>query len=200
MELVKVTKNGVLATDLYNFLFQNIDSPTPFNKWIRRRVNEYGFVEDIDFQTFLSKSTGGRKLTDFAMTIDMAKELSMVEKTDIGRRARKYFIKCEKIARRTEAVRLAGIETRKTLTDKIDDSNENDRMHGHAYSTYTKFAYKLCGINYIKQDNFRDTLTADQLRQVENAEGMIKSMLDMGKEYQEIKGMLSPIFEIKGVK
>ena len=93
--------------------------------------------------------------------------------------------------------RLAGILTRKTLTDRIDDSGENDRMHGYGYSNYTFLVYKLCNIEYTKQENFRDTLTPDQLESVENAESMIKSMLNMGKEYSDIKNMLSPIFSDK---
>lgn len=95
------------------------------------------------------------------------------------------------------AQRLAGIEVRKTLTDRIDDSGENNRMHGYGYSNYTMLAYKLCDIEYIKQENFRDTLNADQLDRVKNVEDMIKILLTMNKEYKEIKDVLGPIFNTK---
>ena len=89
---------------------------------------------------------------------------------------------------------MVGIETRKTLTDKIKDSGENDRMHGFAYSGYTKLVYKLCGIKYKKIDNFRDTLTIEELERVKNVESMIKPLLEIKKEYSEIKDILYPIF------
>jgi len=196
MEIVKVTKDGVDARELYEFLGVH----HRYRDWIKNTIRDYRFKEGEDFCTFFSESSGGRPSKEYTLSLDMAKELSMVAKTEKGRKARKYFIKCEKIARRTEAIMLAGIETRKTLTDKIKDSNENERMHGHAYSTYTKLAYKLCGIEFVKQENFRDTLTKEQLAKVENAEGMIKAMLDMGKEYQSIKGALSPIFDVEKIE
>ena len=195
MELIKITNNGVSAKELYDFLFQNVEKPTPFSMWIKRRITDYGFKSKDDFITYLLESSGGRKLTDYSITIDMAKELAMIEKTDIGKKVRKYFIKCESSIRKTEAIRLAGIEMRKTLTDRIDESGENDRMHGHGYSNYTKLTYKLCGVEYKKQDNFRDTLTPAELKRVEDVEAMIKVFLNMDKEYQEIKDVLSPIFK-----
>ena len=195
MELVKITNNGVSAKDLYDFLFQNQENKTKFSMWIKRRIVDYKFVEDVDFVPFLGKSTGGRKIEDYAMSVYMAKHLAMVEKTDIGFEVRDYFIKCEEIARQTEIVRLAGKEIRKTLTEKIKDTKENERMKGFGYSSYTKLAYKLCDIEYKKQANFRGTLKPEQLKQVKNAERMIKSMLDMGNQYLEIKNVLSPIFD-----
>ena len=60
---------------------------TPVHKWIGRRVEEYGFEEGEDFRTVLSK-TGGRPRQDYMITLDMAKELAMVERTQIGRMTR----------------------------------------------------------------------------------------------------------------
>ena len=172
MELIKITNNGVSAKELYDFLFQNVENPTPFSMWIKRRIGEYGFENKKDFVTYLLESTGGRKFKDYSISLDMAKELAMVEKTDIGKDARKYFIKCESIARKTESI----------------------RMHGFAYSGYTKLVYKLCGIKYKKIDNFRDTLTIEELERVKNVESMIKPLLEIKKEYSEIKDILYPIF------
>ena len=57
---------------------------------------EYGFVEGEDFFTNLLKSTGGRPSTDHALTIDTAKEICMLQRTEIGRTIRRYFIETEK--------------------------------------------------------------------------------------------------------
>ncbi len=68
---------------------------TPYHKWITRRISEYGFVEGDDYLIATTK-TKGRPRTDYFVTLDMAKELAMVERTDKGREARRYFIECEK--------------------------------------------------------------------------------------------------------
>jgi phage anti-repressor protein len=80
-----------------------------FNGWITRRVDEYSFLEGVDFVTSEGsgrgftensvKPSGGRPRKDYHLTLDMAKELSMVERTPKGREARRYFIECERIAR-----------------------------------------------------------------------------------------------------
>jgi phage anti-repressor protein len=82
---------------------------THFAKWIQARIIEYDFVEGIDFkqQEVLFKKEknpqGGRPLTDYLLTLDMAKELAMVERTPRGRQIRQYFIECEKQLRDSAA-------------------------------------------------------------------------------------------------
>ncbi|MDO4693654.1 MAG: antA/AntB antirepressor family protein [Eikenella sp.] len=69
-----------------------------FATWIVERIKEYGFIENQDF-TIISqngeKIGRGRPTTDYHLTLDMAKELAMVEKTEVGRQVRRYFIQCE---------------------------------------------------------------------------------------------------------
>lgn len=99
-ELIKVDQkeigadvvSAVSARELHAFL----EIKTEFKDWASRRIKEYGFIEGRDFCSFLSESSGGRPSKEYAITLDMAKELAMVEKTDKGREARKYFIECEK--------------------------------------------------------------------------------------------------------
>lgn len=82
----------VNARELHSFL----EVRTAFKDWIDRRISEYGFEEGVDFCSFLSESTGGRPSKEYAITIETAKELAMVERNDKGREARKYFIECER--------------------------------------------------------------------------------------------------------
>ncbi|UDL03982.1 antA/AntB antirepressor family protein [Marinobacter sp. CA1] len=96
-----------------------------FNDWISRRIAEYGFSAGEDFYSELSKSTGGRRRREFCVTLDMAKELSMVERNDRGRQARRYFIECEKRLRQVapedaasigeETIGVAGLQKLKAL-------------------------------------------------------------------------------------
>ena len=85
----------VSARELHAFL----EVTTKFADWIKNRINEYDFVENQDFISFsenLEKPTGGRPSQEYYITLDMAKELSMVERNDKGKQARRYFIECEK--------------------------------------------------------------------------------------------------------
>lgn len=95
-ELIKITTDGqgskvVSARELYEYL----EVKTKFPDWCRRMF-EYGFEEGKDFISILGKSTGGRPDTDYALTIDTAKEIAMLQRTEKGKRVRQYFIECEK--------------------------------------------------------------------------------------------------------
>ena len=72
-ELIKINYNNerptVLGRDLHEFL----EVKTAYKDWFPRMC-EYGFVEGIDFCSFLSESTGGRPSQDHQLTIEMAKE------------------------------------------------------------------------------------------------------------------------------
>lgn len=85
----------VNARELHAFL-ENRDM---FANWIKDRIEQYGFVENQDFVRYLENSKkplGGRPSMEYALSLDMAKELSMVERNAKGKQARQYFIDCEK--------------------------------------------------------------------------------------------------------
>ena len=98
-ELIKttgITLNGdkitaVNARDLWKFL----ESKQEFANWIKDRVEKYRFVEGKDFLINFSKSLG-RPSKEYLISLDMAKELAMVENNERGRQARQYFIEVEK--------------------------------------------------------------------------------------------------------
>ncbi|WPM80991.1 antA/AntB antirepressor family protein [Brucella pseudintermedia] len=90
----------VNARDLHEFLEVGVR----FNDWIARRIAEYGFEEGKDFYSELSKtSSGGRPSREYHISLDMAKELSMVERNKKGKQARQYFIECERRAKQIVA-------------------------------------------------------------------------------------------------
>ncbi|WP_297638601.1 antA/AntB antirepressor family protein [uncultured Clostridium sp.] len=95
MELIKIKNekgvNLVSARELHKIL----ESKQDFTTWIKSRIEKYGFVEDEDFT--LHKFMEGKNWKhDYILKLDMAKELSMVENNDKGRKVRRYFIECEK--------------------------------------------------------------------------------------------------------
>ena len=100
MELIKLTKNEqgietVNARELHAFL----EVKTRFNDWIANRISEFGFTENKDYALFTENLVKGGKRKVFHISIDMAKELSMIERSDKGKQARLYFIECERIAK-----------------------------------------------------------------------------------------------------
>ena len=104
-ELIKIReKDGkqlVSARELYEFL----GATERFNSWFERYC-KYGFERNVDYtsvKTFAVVNNGAKKeIDDYAVTIDMAKELSMLQRTEKGKEARKYFIECEKELRNRE--------------------------------------------------------------------------------------------------
>jgi len=81
-----------------------------FTSWVKGRIAQYGFVEGDDYLVIDSIGTGndrfspergktskgGRPWIDYLITIDMGKELAMVERNEKGRQVRRYFIECER--------------------------------------------------------------------------------------------------------
>ena len=97
--------------------------------------------------------------------------------------------------------REKGIAVRQALTKAIQQSNENERMHGHAYSTYTDVIYKsLFGksakqlreeYGVSKNDNLRDYFSEEDLKKVQNAEMLVSSLIGYGWGYNEIKSFIT---------
>lgn len=98
-EVIKISENNgkrtVNARELHQFLGVGKD----FSSWIKERISKYDFIENQDFEVFTKigeNLSGGRPQIEYVLSIDMAKELSMVENNERGRMARRYFIECEK--------------------------------------------------------------------------------------------------------
>ena len=93
--------------------------------------------------------------------------------------------------------REKGIAVRQALTNALQLSQENERMHGHAYSTYTNIIYKAVfgkdakhlredyGIG--KKDNLRDFFSAEELKAVQSVEMVVSGLVDFGWGYDQIK-------------
>lgn len=102
--------------------------------------------------------------------------------------------------------REKGIAVRQSLTKALQQSTENERMHGHAYSTYTNCIYKvLFGMNANKlrehygvsrKSNLRDCFSAEELRAVQSMESMVSGLIDCGWGYDRIKSFI----EVTNVK
>lgn len=109
----------------------------------------------------------------------------------------KQFNAMEKILRGKLIEREKGIAVRQSLTKALQQSAENERMHGHAYSTYTNAIYKtLFGKNanqlreeygIDKKDNLRDSFGAEDLKAAQSMECLVSGLVDCGWGYDQIK-------------
>lgn len=95
-ELIKITehdgKKAVSARVLYEFL----EATERFSSW-SKRMFKYGFIENVDYVGCKEFNTlANQEITDYALTIECAKEISMLQRSEKGKQARQYFIECEK--------------------------------------------------------------------------------------------------------
>lgn len=96
-ELIKITTNEqgkklVSARELH----KGLEISERFNSWFKRML-QYGFEENIDYTGCKTFNTLARQeLQDYAITLDMAKEISMIQRSELGKKFRQYFIECEK--------------------------------------------------------------------------------------------------------
>lgn len=109
-ELIKVNyDNADRPTVSGRELWEALEVETPYKKWFDRMA-EYGFSENLDFWTNLSESTGGRPSTDHQLTIPMAKELCMLQRTEKGKFWRQYFINVEEKWNSPEAIMARALQ------------------------------------------------------------------------------------------
>lgn len=96
---------AVMGRDLHTFL----EVKTRYNDWFNNTL-QYGFLAGQDFYSISSKTStaGGRPRTDHVMTMDMAKEISMIQRSEKGKQAREYFIAVEKEHRTQQTPALPG--------------------------------------------------------------------------------------------
>lgn len=91
----------VVQTVNARLLHEFLEVGRDFSNWIKDRIESFKFVENLDYVLTVAK-IGERKnvkVTEYHLTLDMAKELSMVERNDKGKQARQYFIECERLAK-----------------------------------------------------------------------------------------------------
>ena len=108
-ELIRINFDSDRPTVSGRDLHAALEVKTAYKDWFPRMC-DYGFEEGTDFCSFLSESTGGRPATDHQLTIAMAKELCMIQRSQAGRKFRQYFIKVEEAWNSPEAVMARALQ------------------------------------------------------------------------------------------
>ena len=108
-ELIRINFESDRPTVSGRDLHAALEVKTAYKDWFPRMC-DYGFEEGTDFCSFLNESTGGRPATDHQLTIAMAKELCMIQRSEAGRKFRQYFIKVEEAWNSPEAVMARALQ------------------------------------------------------------------------------------------
>jgi len=207
-ELIKITYDGdkplVSARDLHEFL----EVETPYHKWFPRMA-EYGFVEGTDFSVtdiFVRNPNGGpQNLKDAALTIEMAKEICMLQRNERGKEARQYFIQLEKDWNSPEkvmarALRIAEEELSTLRVEYKALERDNSRLSTDLAAAQPKADYfdELVDRNLLT--NFRETAKQLQLGERE----FIHFLIEHKYLFRDKRGKLLPyndkndgLFEVK---
>ena len=109
-------------------LYEELQIQTPYSMWIKRML-DYGFVENIDYWTDNKKVTrqDGALMpqvqTDHYLTLDMAKEIAMIQRNEIGRKIRKYLIEVEKNWNKPEVVMARALKLANLQIESLKQTN-----------------------------------------------------------------------------
>ena len=209
-QIFETEVNGILiktvnARELHSFL----DIQTKFATWISNRISKYSFEENHDYLTVSKNLENGGRSIEYNITLDMAKELSMVENNEQGRLARRYFIECEKKLREVVSVKAKyqlGIINANTETDRMVALNEYEI--GYVKPLEKKVEEQAPKADYFDKlvdrnllTNFRDTAKEFKVGQ----KFFINFLLDNKYIFRDKKNKLKPyqnhidngLFELK---
>lgn len=125
-ELININYNSEQPTVLGRDLHEALEIQTPYHKWFPRMC-EYGFSKNIDYVVTdknVPNSNGGKQtVIDHQLTIPMAKEICMLQRSDKGREFRQYFIKIEEQWNTPEAVMARALKFANQKLAEIQQSN-----------------------------------------------------------------------------
>ena len=141
---VKDGKQLVSGRELHEYL----EIKTPYKQWFDRML-EYGFVEHQDFELVTRKCLTNNpknpwtEVTEHAITIDMAKELCMLQRNDKGKFTRQYFIKMEKVSKELVTYHETKL---KEITDRLDRTEKLIGLRTRTKFNYGKYIKNKMGI------------------------------------------------------
>ena len=122
-ELIKINYDSERPTVSGRDLHKALQVKTAYKDWFPRMC-EFGFTEGKDFCSFLSESTGGRPEMDHQLTINMAKEICMIQRNEKGKMFRQYFIQVEEQWNSPEAVMARALQFANNQLDKLKHANQ----------------------------------------------------------------------------
>lgn len=184
-EIIKVNYENdrptVLARDLHEFL----EVGSEFSHWFKRMC-EYGFSEGTDFSPFLTESSGGRPAQDAQLTIEMAKEICMLQRNERGKQARQYFIQLEKDWNSPEKVMARALQIADKRIRALEVANAELTVEKQIMQPKADYFDELVDRNLLT--SFRETAKQLEVKEKE----LIGFLLEKKYLYRDKKGKLQP--------
>ena len=196
-ELIKICYESEQPTVSGRELHEALEVETRYNDWFVRMC-EYGFSEGTDFYSNMSKSSGGRPSTDHSLTIPMAKEICMLQRSEKGKLFRQYFIQVEEAWNTPEMVMSRAIRMAEQNIKRLQAENAQLTVDCQIMQPKADYFDELVDRKLLT--SFRDT--AKQLEIGEKK--FVQFLLDHKYIYRDKKGKLMPyadknngLFEVK---
>lgn len=180
---------------MQEILHKQLKSGRQFTDWIENRLTSYQLIEDVDYFTISRKYeidgfTESKDILDYILTLDCAKQLAMVERTDIGALVRRYFIIIEKAFKNRinwnknrkntlincKELKGALITKREELLNGVPEWMINGNLYVIKFSLPNSVILGMSATQYRKENNIaqneqiRNYFTEDQLDDVERLE------------------------------
>lgn len=121
-EIIKINYETEQPTVSARDLHDGLEIKSNFTTWFDR-MSEYGFEVGKDFFPKMEESSGGRPATDFDISVDMAKQICMIQRTNKGRQYRQYFLDLEKAWNTPEQVMARALKMADKTIDKLKTDN-----------------------------------------------------------------------------
>lgn len=121
-ELIKVNYESERPTVMGRELHEALEVKSKYADWIKNMCG-YGFTEEVDYVTFSKNLENGGRTIDHQLTIDMAKEICMIQRSEKGKQFRQYFIEVENKWNTPEAVMARALQFANNQLDSIKQQN-----------------------------------------------------------------------------
>lgn len=182
----KFAEQSVSARELH----QKLGVKAKFADWIKRMI-EYGFEEGRDYVSVLKnekREIGSTRVIEYYLSIDMAKEICMLQRSDIGRAFRKYFIEVEKEFSAYKFTRAKSKVARNRFTEELKERGYNKP---HEYIQTTKQMK-----NTLQIKNKKDEMSTEELIKVTAAEALTELLFTSEFGYSEVNPVCVEASEI----
>ena len=133
MELIKVTEENGKQVVSARELHEGLEIKKKFTDWMKQMI-EYGFDENIDYVQLVVENVSSQKRertysqVDYALTLDMAKEISMIQRNEIGKKFRLYFLECEKKLKEVSIHPKLPSNYKEALIALVEEVEKNDQL------------------------------------------------------------------------
>ena len=168
----------VNARELHKFL----EVTERFSSWMERQF-QYGFEENVDYLGCKVFNTqANQELQDYYLSLDCAKEIAMLQKSDKGKQARKYFIECEKKLREHRAKPMTQIELIALIANQMAEQERKSLELDNRLQVVEQKQQQL------NQDNDHFTIKGFcSLHKIDLSNGKMSALSKKAKKLSEVK-------------